>query len=105
MANVVKLTANGIGLAAAAFALEVGQIVSMRGVADAGAALDVTLYISPSATDVSKAQAIVRLKAGAGGLDPGPFLSPYGIEISQNAFLVASFADAGAGHEVWVYVQ
>lgn len=105
MAYPVLLTKNGAGLAASVKLPDGAMIVEMRGIAAVATALDANVYVSPSPSDVTNAQKVGHLRCPLNSVDDGLNLSPYGIGISGDAYLVADFVDAGTTHEVWVYVQ
>ena len=80
-------------------------ITSVVGVADTTVALDVKLYISPSATSVATASQVAHIRKPAN--DTGQLtLSPDGVTMvgGQN-YLVADFADTGTAHELWIYIE
>ncbi len=108
MAQPIKLTVSGVGIAMAKVppTLGIGQIVGIVAVPGATDALNVSIYSCPSYSTASIPAGSLELasfSAPAAGQSPVLSLSPDGIDVG--GYIAADFADADTAHAVYVYVK
>jgi hypothetical protein len=96
MAFALIFTTNGSKGGASAYS----QIVGILGTADSSTPLDATVFVGTQ-TDQTK---VAHVRAPANTSIPVPLTRAVGIPPGDDQVTV-QFADAGAGHEVAVYVE
>ena len=106
----IYLTLNGAGVVYAAMPLQSNQVPVISAIADPNVGLDVTIYL----TNIKPTGSPLTVPAGAervwhprmeAGDSRELNLSPDGFVVSGTGYVVVSFADGGADHEVLIYVK